>query len=842
MKSKLPPLLLLVGTLIVAPRILPASVTADFAGGNGIAAPDKYQGIIGGGWSGPWSQPSGISGSVVSSVPLKSGGNYLSAALTAANPYVAYITRGWDKGSVSYTAPITICWRFRFDSSLTNFAATTDQIGFIEGDGAAATFQINAFGMAQGTALARTWAFYNGTQNNAAWNASRYVNTGIPLVQGTVYDFSVTLDPLTRTWIGTVTDGTTSYTSPTLGFRTASASANGMVQFGLREDTGSDNLRFSLDAIMIAAEPGTGPYPKEISAWTNETKAAQRASGQQMLSSLIAALNRGEKSISIPKGHYRFPRKGTSVDPQLQLNLLNYSGVTIDFQESTFWFESPVPGFDLAAGNNTIRNLFVDWDPLPFVQGRVTAIDAVNNAFHVRLDQGYEGARTGLPNGISEGRGFFFDPRTKEFVTGQAGCAIYFSWDRKTSQGDYIVGYSGFYGTPISSGGFKPGDRVALLVRWGIGLQTWGGREGCAIENVTYYASPSLVYVTAGGHSPTMRNCSIRLRPGTNRLMSGNADGFNFSNTSKGPLMENCRVEGAIGDDFVNVHGHLARVIWQESPTTLIVTRMNYRGDFTQPVTVEFFDRATMSSYGKRLATGKLLSGWKVEKNKCRADLQHAWHSGDAASLVEGNTIFVHRITLDMPVEIQDDMILACEAFSGTGAIIRNCTFRGSSAVGIRMQAPYPTIENNVIENTGGAGITLYGQPGFWGEGPFVHHARIMGNVIKNTGLFSANGYHRVGIALDWWSPSSEISIQDNTFINPGASAIFAKGVDGLFIENNRVSGYGNLPHWTSRNGVDGEGYAIEVRSSTAVSLRFNTFEAPGPHARGEEYLGPASE
>jgi hypothetical protein len=589
---------------------------------------------------------------------------------------------------------------------------------------------------------------------------------------------------------------------------------------------------------LLFAEGSSGPYPREIESWTDEIKAAQRASGQSMLAFVTGELQRGEKNILVPEGDYRFAQKNGSTGAQFKLDLSAYDGVTVDFQGSTFWFETPDRGFDFVAGGNTIRNFTVDWDPLPFVQGRVTAIDTVKGAFHVRLDPGYEKARASLPNGIRAGRAFFFD-EAGNFVTGQAGCSIHFSWDWRTEAGEFRVGYNGFYGAPISAGGFKVGDRVALLVRKGIGMQIWGGREGCALENVTFLASPSLVFATAGGHSPTLRNCAILRRPGTNRLMSGNADGFNFSNTSKGPLMENCRVEGAIGDDFVNVHGHLARVIWQDSPTELVVTRMNWRGDIGKPVTVEFFDRKTLKSYGKRIATGKFFhKSWKVEKDKCRADLGQRWHSGDAAGLIAGNTISVHRLTLDAPLETEDDVIVACEEFSGVGAVIRNCSFAGSSATGIRMQAPYATIENNVVENTGGPGITLYGQPSFWGEGPFVHHTKVIGNTIRNTGLFSAQGNRRAGIILNWTPPEAGNLVKGNTLINPGSSAIIVSRADGLVIEDNTISGSGNLPPWTSQDGTtpEGEGYGIAVTSSHGVVLRNNTLTAPGPHARGEVF------
>ncbi|MDP0495724.1 MAG: right-handed parallel beta-helix repeat-containing protein [Verrucomicrobiota bacterium JB024] len=584
-----------------------------------------------------------------------------------------------------------------------------------------------------------------------------------------------------------------------------------------------------------------GPYPAEISAWSEVDKAGQREAGQQLLKDIQAHLAAGDTTIMVPTGDYRYVSSEGSKEKQFTLDLSQYEGVTVDFQGSTLWFETPDTGFLFRAGGNTVRNFYVDWDPLPYVQGVVTGISEETQEFSVRIDPGYEAARETLSDGISRGRAFFFEPESRNFLGDQLGCTITLDWNRRDDAGDYLVRYFGFHGIPITEGGFSVGDRVALLVRLGPGMHVTGAQPGCIVENATFYSSPGLVYVISGGTGPTMRGCSIRLRPGTNRLLSGNADGFNFSNTSSGPVMDSCVVEGTIGDDFINVHGHLARVIWQESPTELIVTKMNWRGHFTDPVEVEFFDRTSMQSYGKRRVTGKLLyNGWTVDKQKCLADLKNRWHSGDAAGLVEGNRISVHRLTLDAPIEAREDMILACEAFSGSGAIIRNCHFSGASAFGIRMQAPYCTIENNVIESTGGIGISLFGQPGFWGEGPYVHHAKVVGNVIKNTARADMRGQQRAGIVLMENSPSSDILIENNTFINPGVSGIYAREVDGLIIRNNTFSGYGNLPAWKTLPGQrasHGAGYAIDLSDSNQVEMDGNTFDDPGPYALGTIYL-----
>jgi hypothetical protein len=254
MKPLIIPVFAVIATAVASMPNASAAVIADFSGGNGTATPDQYLGTSGAGWSGAWVQPAGLSGTVVNTSPLDGGGNYLQANLSSTSAGL-FINRSWDSAAAPYTDPLTISWTFRFDSPLTNFTAAADTIGFLEGVGANSTFQINALGLGSGGAPTRTWAFYDGNQDGGAFNANNYVSTGMALVSGTVYEFSVTLDPSTRTYVGTVSNGTTTFVSDPLGFRTSAFSANGSVQFGMRQSTGTDNFQFSLDSIQIVPEP-----------------------------------------------------------------------------------------------------------------------------------------------------------------------------------------------------------------------------------------------------------------------------------------------------------------------------------------------------------------------------------------------------------------------------------------------------------------------------------------------------------------------------------------------------------------------------------------------------------
>ena len=246
----------LIGAMSVAAN---AAVVANFTDGNGSSLPDQYVGTAGAGWTTAWTSTNStvLTGNVTNASQLSGGGNYLSLALTQGTGGVTYINRTWSNTAVPYSGSLTLSWSFRLDSPMTSFNAQADVFHFYDGLGGGASFLISGFGATTGNAIGQTWAFYNGNRDGAAWNGNNYVSTGISITTGTVYTFSVSLDPATRSWTGTVSNGTSSYTSSALGFRTSAYSANGTFILGMQESNTSKNLTASFDSLSIVPEGQT---------------------------------------------------------------------------------------------------------------------------------------------------------------------------------------------------------------------------------------------------------------------------------------------------------------------------------------------------------------------------------------------------------------------------------------------------------------------------------------------------------------------------------------------------------------------------------------------------------
>lgn len=594
---------------------------------------------------------------------------------------------------------------------------------------------------------------------------------------------------------------------------------------------------------LASVAESAGPLPAPMRDWTDEIKEQQREAGKRLLTEIANAAAAGEKTIRVPRGDYRFAENSGGHYPAHVVLPRGMDGVTLDFQGSTLWFETEASGIVLpGARRTTLRNVFLDWDPLPFLQGTVVAIQPDQGTFDVKLDPGYERASPPLMQPTWRGRGIAFDPETRELKARQRGCEVTFSWEARQPDGSYRLRFHGFYGAPLSESGIGVGDPYVMLRRMQRGVRLEGTVD-CTLEDVTLYASPFVAFVHTGGGGPVFRRCNILRRPGTNRLMAGNADGINCDNLTKGPVIEDCRME-TLGDDFVNVHGHLARVIWQEAPDEIVTTRMNRRATMDTPVTVEFFERATMRPLGRREATWTFAS-WRIEADRCLADLGHKWHSGEAAALsatAVGRTVPASRLKLDRPIEITGDVIALCEELSSPGTVIRNNHFRGSLARGLRLQSPHVVVENNTIALTLGPAVTLVGHAAFWGEGPYVHNAVVRGNTFTDTHISGAGqrGSIIVQEGRDYATTRlpHDIRIEDNVFIRSGGPAMVLRGINNLTVAGNRIDGYGMLAplpaHGREDSPPTGMEAAIVVDSIRGLVVKNNTVTHPGPHAKGE--------
>ena len=254
-----------------------AATVADFSDGNG-AGGDSFPGGVGGGWQGGWSVVSDkttASATVVSASPLNGGGNYLSAASSAAGTGTAVAAwgrrYGESGGGPSLSQSQTISWTFRVDESSASlssgFTTGNDRYQFFgatnPANSSAASNEWFVFASGGNPAavpgfVANSWGFYDGGATSTAFNSGTFIDSGISLSSGVTYSFTIVTDPASRTYVGTVSDGTTQFVSEPLNWRSYSTNpttSGGYFFAGVSADTGAEERTFSLDGIHIVPEP-----------------------------------------------------------------------------------------------------------------------------------------------------------------------------------------------------------------------------------------------------------------------------------------------------------------------------------------------------------------------------------------------------------------------------------------------------------------------------------------------------------------------------------------------------------------------------------------------------------
>ena len=96
---------------------------------------------------------------------------------------------------------------------------------------------------------------------------------------------------------------------------------------------------------------------------------------------VVSARIQGTPAVAIPPGVHRMSR---------QVNIRAVENLVIDGQGATLLFTSRDAGLHIASARGlTLKNLTIDYDPLPFTQGTIVNMDPSGKWYDVRIDQGY---------------------------------------------------------------------------------------------------------------------------------------------------------------------------------------------------------------------------------------------------------------------------------------------------------------------------------------------------------------------------------------------------------------------------------------------------------------------
>ncbi len=302
---------LLVGTFATTGL---AQVTNNFETGD---PGDGYPGSVQNGWADTWTTALGsnaggngfitVGPQVINTTPVTNGGNnYLNVGF--ANGDNNLIRRKYTSFAdldVVYTHIIE--FDYRVDSWLpaSGFTSTSDNVTIagrpnisISSSDNRSTFFIKAMG-ANDSSLplgkAARWNFYEGSATSSSESAGLFTNAAAPaFVIGRNYHFKIITDPTTKTYIGSVTDGTNTFTTQSLRWRNFvnTTSENDrtnatILYFASRTSTrtvqpaATETNIFSIDNVTINRLP-FNDYPSRITQNSPATRAIHHPAASGM--------------------------------------------------------------------------------------------------------------------------------------------------------------------------------------------------------------------------------------------------------------------------------------------------------------------------------------------------------------------------------------------------------------------------------------------------------------------------------------------------------------------------------------------------------------------------------
>lgn len=462
------------------------------------------------------------------------------------------------------------------------------------------------------------------------------------------------------------------------------------------------------------------------------------------------------------------PKKSHIIDLNKAKNIL------IDGNGAEIIIHDPLKGFFsvFKSENIIVKNFIIDYDPLPFTQGKITGVNIKNNYFDFKIDAGFPSLNEEMFQKASRVWGMLMDPKIPGKLKDGAPNLFASKKFKELSPGLFRINIK----AKRLLKAIEVGDNYVHLARTnGRSIFKSGYGKNISYLNNTNYSSPAGTYNAFEMEEWNIIDARVKLKEG--RLHSANADCFHVNGGKFGPWIENSLFEG-YSDDAVNMKSTKRYILEQKSATELIVK-------------FDIRKNEVINIYNPR--EGILIGQYKVLDNKFLGDNKM-------------------KITLDKPIEVELNTgqtkkkdLVYIESRSNESFVIRNNTFRNARRYGILLQNSYGIIERNVFENLSQSAITLENGVD-WGEG------FIANNILINNNIFNNCGYDATflkeesaatikmsvgklknpdskkkwsGVAITDWQGIHNITITNNTF-SYNKKALHIECTKNTVIKSNR--------------------------------------------------------
>ena len=505
-------------------------------------------------------------------------------------------------------------------------------------------------------------------------------------------------------------------------------------------------------------------------------------------------LQSGKARIVVPPGRYR-----VSPHDQQHLVLRNLKDIQIAADGVEMVCTETTRALTIQHCTNVmVSGLVIDYDPLPFTQGRITQMSGDKKSSVVELFKGYPPAEAA--------RNFkyeIFQPATRTLrcsdrwvakieVLDASHLRVFTPGERSDSPqqvGDLVVLGAEF--APHGSAAHAVACEHNVNVR---------------LENIELFAANCFGFLEEDCAGTTYFRCRIDRRSAKTdliaradpRLRSLDADAFHSSNATKGPAYIECAAK-FMGDDCVNIHGAYHLVTAAQGRELRVLAKDNLNIQPGDPVEL-------VSYHGQRQPGAKALSVVRIGSisDEERAFLSH--QNMDAGLKTAHRSLtMAYLITLDHATDLPLGSLICAANRVGNGFVVKDCDFGFNRSRGILVKASHGLVCGNHVEASQMSAILI--SPEYWWlEAGSSDDVKITGNTIRNcggipicveasggTGDLAPAGAHR------------NIAITGNTITDCPQPGILVTSTTDLQLENNTLdlqAGSQNVPELLRHAGL----------------------------------------
>jgi uncharacterized protein (TIGR03437 family) len=253
--------------------------------------------------------------------------------------------------------------------------------------------------------------------------------------------------------------------------------------------------------------------------------------------------------------------------------LTGASNLTIDFQGSSLIMtvEQHV-GFQLnGAANVTLQNFSLDYQQVPFTQLQVVSVNAALRQIQYSVPAGWRvpSVFSTLPQPSTLNGYYVFFFRSGERI----GSLLRFSFQTPVSGNAFTLADAGTATSATTLSQIRPGDVAVLQMRSNTNALFANVCTGCTFRNIQIYSSPGVAFTANSMQGSTVDHVYVMPKPGTDRLVSSNADGISFAQPGANNTVVLSRVIRNLDDGYSPHYWVLGLVQSQPSAQVLAVQR-----------------------------------------------------------------------------------------------------------------------------------------------------------------------------------------------------------------------------------------------------------------------------